>query len=508
MSYPETQPDPPLGKIDHVEEKNGYILDATQVDSAEGLKTSRDGHNILIPQPSEDPNDPLNWSQTKKHVMLMVISATAFLPDYGAATGAVTLIPQAKEWNMNPDTINHATVGNVFMVGAGGVIVVALAAYFGRLPVFFWFTLFAFVTAAWCAGATSFESFMAARILNGFISTVAQGGGLMLIEDMFFFHEHARKINIWSAFITVSPYMGPLIAAFIITKLNWTWPFWIFTIETGLCLIGIILFLDETYYDRRIPLDKQPARRSKVLRLIGVEQFRSRHLRNSFWQAMIRPAKAIVKPTVFISCAYFLFTFAWTVGINTTLSIIIAPLYDFGPKQIGFLQFAPVTAAILGEVIGHYLHDALATLYMRRHHGRLDPEARLLACYVATPFMLSGLVLIGFAMQHTYHYMLIALGWGLYVFGTMIVSVALNAYNLDSYPEASGEVAAWVNFSRTTGGFIVGFFQVRWVTAMGPQRMFGVQAGVTAGVLPLVIGLSLWGKRVREWSGGLSFKTV
>lgn len=78
---------------------------------------------------------------------------------------------------MNPDTINHATVGNVFMVGAGGVIVVALAAYFGRLPVFFWFTLFAFVTAAWCAGATSFESFMAARILNGFISTVAQGVG-------------------------------------------------------------------------------------------------------------------------------------------------------------------------------------------------------------------------------------------------------------------------------------------------------------------------------------------
>ena len=139
--------------------------------------------------------------------------------------------------------------------------------------------------------------------------------------------------------------MGPLIAAFIITKLNWTWPFWIYTIETGLCLVGIILFLDETYYDRRIPLDKQPARRSKIHRLIGVEQFRSRHLRNSFWQAMMRPAKVIVKPTVFISCAYFLFTFAWTVGINTTLSILIAPLYDFGPKQIG--MYSPPLAPFL-----------------------------------------------------------------------------------------------------------------------------------------------------------------
>lgn len=92
---------------------------------------------------------------------------------------------------MTPDTVNHSQVGNVFMLGAGGVVVVALAAYFGRLPVLTWFLAVAFATAAWCAGATTFNSFMAARILNGFFSTVAQGGGLMFINDMFFFHERA-----------------------------------------------------------------------------------------------------------------------------------------------------------------------------------------------------------------------------------------------------------------------------------------------------------------------------
>jgi hypothetical protein len=39
---------------------------------------------------------------------------------------------------------------------------------------------------------------MAARILNGFFSTVSQAGGLMFIKDIFFFHEQARKINIWA----------------------------------------------------------------------------------------------------------------------------------------------------------------------------------------------------------------------------------------------------------------------------------------------------------------------
>jgi len=39
---------------------------------------------------------------------------------------------------------------------------------------------------------------MAARILNGFFSTIMQVVGLIFINDIFFFHEKARKINIWA----------------------------------------------------------------------------------------------------------------------------------------------------------------------------------------------------------------------------------------------------------------------------------------------------------------------
>ena len=189
---------------------HGYILDTEGIGTNE-YRLAKDGHTILIPQPSTDPSDPLNWSSFKRHLILLIISWTALLPDYGSATGAVTLLPQAEIWQMSPDTINHSQVGNVFMLGAGGVVVVALSAYFGRLPVLFWFLVVAVATAAWCAAATSFESFMAARILNGFFSTVAQGGGLMFINDMFFFHERARKINIWSGFIILSTLFTSLV---------------------------------------------------------------------------------------------------------------------------------------------------------------------------------------------------------------------------------------------------------------------------------------------------------
>jgi hypothetical protein len=33
-----------------------------------------------IPQPSDDPNDPLNWSQTRKNIILIVISFAGINP--------------------------------------------------------------------------------------------------------------------------------------------------------------------------------------------------------------------------------------------------------------------------------------------------------------------------------------------------------------------------------------------------------------------------------------------
>lgn len=348
----------------------------------------------------------------------------------------------------------------------------------------------------------------------------------MFIKDMFFLHEHARKINIWSGFIVLSPYMGPLLGAFIINTQIWQWAFGVYAIETALCFFVIVLFVDETYYDRRAVEPDLITTGPRWQRMLGIHQIRSRYIKNSLKDVVMRPVIIICKPVVFIASIYYMLTFAWVVGINTTLSIMLGPIYGFEAKQlgsashsweqgllrltcfIGFYYFTPVVATILGEVVGHWLHDLIAKVYARHHEGRLEPEARLFAIWVALPFMVAGLILMGYSLERQYHYMLAALGWGCYVFGIMIVTVAINSYVLDSYPEASGEVAALVNFGRTLGGFIVSYFMVEWAEKQGTIRQMGTMCGILGGASFIALSLQIWGKRLRVWSGPARFKTA
>lgn len=80
------------------------------------LKLAKDGHTVLIPQPTTDPNDPLNWSWTRKHLMLAIVSTTAFLGDYGSGSGIPLIVLQGEEWGLSPSKVNESGNLNVLML--------------------------------------------------------------------------------------------------------------------------------------------------------------------------------------------------------------------------------------------------------------------------------------------------------------------------------------------------------------------------------------------------------
>lgn len=107
----------------------------------------------------------------------------------------------------------------------------------------------------------------------GVFLTAPQVISIAFIKDMFFFHESARKIGLWASLYISSPYLGPLLANFVVAgTANWRAVFWMCVGVCGFQFTLILLFLDEPYYNRALPSTQQPERGNRILRLLGIWQ--------------------------------------------------------------------------------------------------------------------------------------------------------------------------------------------------------------------------------------------
>ena len=93
---------------------------------ASRLKLSSDGTKVLWPQPSDSPNDPQNWTDSRKSLHLFIITLAAIVPDFDSGIGQwiqvarlpvpflnvrelgiAALFPLAKQYNTTPGVINN-----------------------------------------------------------------------------------------------------------------------------------------------------------------------------------------------------------------------------------------------------------------------------------------------------------------------------------------------------------------------------------------------------------------
>lgn len=211
-----------------------------------------------------------------------------------------------------------------------------LSNYFGRLPVVFFLQIVSVLSCAWCARAPTFHQFLAARIVNGLGASAAQGGGLMWIQDIFDPAQRPRAINILEFPIIISPYLGPLVTAFMISELSWRWPFWLCTILFTLGLLLLVFFLDETMHDRVFAGQERPYPMRRLTSLFGIQQPAVAHqLKRSFLTSALRPLTILKEPPVLLSVVYYFLNFAWVISVNTTVSIWLSEFYGFMPRNIG-----------------------------------------------------------------------------------------------------------------------------------------------------------------------------
>jgi MFS family permease len=131
-----------------------------------------------------------------------------------------------------------------------------------------------------------------------------------MIHDMFFFHERARKINIWAFSFLIGPYLGPFISGFIAEKLDWRNNFGVLAGFYGFSVLLIVLFGDETLYDREHKHEPAPTSGivARIQKLTGITGIRNAANHPKLWEVtkdlfglLLRPYLLLPSKDFFIS---------------------------------------------------------------------------------------------------------------------------------------------------------------------------------------------------------------
>lgn len=186
----------------------------------------RDANIVLVPQPSDDPNDPLNWSYGKKMTVLCVTLLGSIF--YFAVITAM----------LNPSfsviaADVHAPLSKVVLtsgyftltVGITGPFFSAVAHKYGKRPCFLFSAVMAL--AGHIVGATvgtrSYRGLVAARVLQGFSASPYESLIYAVVSDIFFVHERGLYIAITNFVIIAITNLTGAVSGPIASAMGWEW---------------------------------------------------------------------------------------------------------------------------------------------------------------------------------------------------------------------------------------------------------------------------------------------
>ncbi|KAF1966864.1 MFS general substrate transporter [Bimuria novae-zelandiae CBS 107.79] len=526
----------------------------TEVDLVPGTEImDADGRakKALIPVPTNDPRDPLNWSMKWK----LMVMASQWLFTWISVTGALSIAPMfpllGKEFHLNNSQLAFLTGITVITLGVAGFVIVPLSNIFGRRAVSLVFAVLIMLTCIWQAMATSHRSLLAARALNGVVCATSETIPVQMIADVFFLYERGAWTGVYFTGYFLGAFLGPVMSGSMAAHYGWKSFFWM---ETGLSAFAIILIaftFPETKYHRdnakgdtgiskpewdqgysskhvngQDSIEKQtshtrigshPSVSDTALSPLGHgrpsrQQFLSFRKPDPRWKTFIirdtwTPIKFFFNPTILWAGLMLAGPADLVLFFNITESVIFAaPPYLFTPQNVGYTNFAFVIGALLGLASAGPFSDWIAARATRKNAGIREPEMRLPALW---PFMLLTMlsaILGGVGYQQHWGWGHIVV-WGYSFAGFSVTSVPTIAitYAIDCYKPISGEIMVVATVFKNFIAFSYSYWifdlahtsKAGWITPA--MVIFACVVGPAVFAVPLYYGL---GKRMRRWTRG------
>lgn len=131
-----------------------------------------------------------------------------------------------EEFHIETETVALTTGLYMMGLGVGSVIFSPTAILYGKRPVYLGSAILFIGTSLWAAWSPSFESLLAARVFQGIAVSPVECLPSATIAEIFFLHERAYRIGIYTLLLLGGKNLVPLVSAAVIGSFGWRWVFW------------------------------------------------------------------------------------------------------------------------------------------------------------------------------------------------------------------------------------------------------------------------------------------
>ena len=366
---------------------------------------------LLVPEPSQDPDDPLNWSPKRKALSTATLSIYTTVIAMGTAVTYAIIVPMSKATELSVNDLN-AGFGYVFLLaGWGGLIWQPLALQYGKRPVYLLSLLAHTAVMIWAPYTTTNGQWIANKIIQGFFGAPVSSLGEISVADVYFTHERGRYMAIYTMSIIGGVYIAPIIFGFVNDGQGWKWVLFWMGIFSGVALIVCFFFMEETnyYHERHETLpDSSPHASSSLSPDHQLQEKRTLEEINEPLETALAPrkrktafekmrlfdtnafqrpnhlARMMLRPLLFLGFPVILYAgFSWGSAVvwhavfNGTASLILGQEpYNFSSSMVGLSFVSGFIGVALGSLYTGLLGDHFVLSMARRNGGWMEPEHR------------------------------------------------------------------------------------------------------------------------------------
>ncbi|KAI1128421.1 major facilitator superfamily domain-containing protein [Nemania abortiva] len=479
---------------------------------------------ILIPAPSNDPNDPLNWSQVYKYYIATLVCLAMFVCNFLAAGPTIAILHTARDFFPTEDPsrslpwVAYFFTSTALVQGIGNFLWVPLANKYGRRPVYIISYAVFLAAALWLIFEKHFAGFLLGRILLGFGSGAAESLAPMTIADVFFLHERGAIMALYTSFLSIGVASGIVIDGLIVIHHTWRTIYKVAAALVAFIYLLALFTFPETAFKREAqpslgvhdpekhdtrqsnPATQTPTRRSYIQRL---RVFNGTLTDESLLKMFFRPLGLGVLPSVLWAALVQAVTIGFLVAVTSNVAVAYLKTYGFQPWQVGLSFISAIIGSLIGIPAGGQLGDRVADWFTRRNRGMRSPEMRLPGIALSLITAPLALILYGVGIQNKLHWICPTIGLGLLNFSiTQATNICL-VYAIDAYRPIAGEITLTILGLKSLFGFLLSFYTNPWVKEAGYLNAYGTMAAIAAGVMLLWIPLYFWGDTLRrrtwEW---------